>query len=433
MLIEFTIKNFKTFRDKTVFSQVAANYDKETRESENVVHIPGFDLRVLKSSVVYGANASGKSKLFEALGFMQEYLLRSMELSLMSSLNSEISFKLDAESEQLPSEFEVVFLSNKKVYRYGFTLLPGKVITEWLYMRSHKKEMEIFFRNGDNFKLHRSLFKRGKNIIREGFVRESALCVTVAATFNEELALEVLGWFKNLQIFSGLTEDSFINSTLSMITDEKRKMKVLNFLYAADLGITDIYLTPSSSLGQSELFNSEEYKRKLKYDLDLFYEVKTVHKKYDKGKQHSDRVIFSMDSDESSGTRKFFALAGPIIQALETGSILVVDELDSKLHPKLVLKIAELFNSVSTNPRNSQLIFNTQSTHLLSSDLFRRDQVWFVEKNRFEVSKLYSLVEIKVRRTDKFENDYLDGRYGGMPFLGEFDDLRFSDLSGSVN
>ena len=166
MLIEFTIKNFKTFRDKTVFSQVAANYDKETRESENVVHIPGFDLRVLKSSVVYGANASGKSKLFEALGFMQEYLLRSMELSLLSSLNREISFKLDTESEQLPSEFEVVFLSNKKVYRYGFTLLPGKVITEWLYMRSHKKEMEIFFRNGDNFKLHRSLFKRGKNIIR---------------------------------------------------------------------------------------------------------------------------------------------------------------------------------------------------------------------------------------------------------------------------
>lgn len=433
MLIAFTIKNYKTFRERTVFSLVAANYDKETRETENVILIPEFDLRLLKSSVVYGANASGKSKLFEALGFMQEFLVRSMQLALKPTLSNAVSFKLDTESESLPSEFEVVFLSNKKIFRYGFEFLPGKIISEWLYLRSHKKEMEVFSRRGNDFQTHRSLFKRGKNIIREGFVRENALCVTVAATFNEEMALEVLGWFKNLQIFSGLYEDTFINSTLSMIAEDERKQKVLNFLYAADLGILDIYLTSSASTGQNDPFNSDEYKRRLVDDLDLFYEVKTVHKKFCGSEVVKEKVIFSMDSDESSGTRKFFALAGPVIRALETGSILVVDELDSKLHPKLVLKIAELFNSVLTNPRNAQLVFNTQSTHLLSSDIFRRDQIWFVEKDRFGAAKLFSLVEIKVRRTDKFENDYLEGRYGGMPYLGEFDYIRIFSNEKTVN
>lgn len=433
MLIEYTIKNFKTFKERTTFCLLAANYDKETRETENVILVPEFDLRLLKSAVVYGANASGKSKLFEALGFMQEFLIRSMELSLKPNLSNLVSFMLDSESETLASEFEVVFLNNHKIFRYGFEFFPGKIVGEWLYIRSHKKEMEVFTRKGNDFEVHRSLFKRGKSIIREGFVRENALCITVAATYNDELALEVLGWFKKLQIFSSLSEDSFMNSTLTMISEAGDKQKVLNYLSAADLGITDISLTPSSSTDENDPFNSEEYKRKLIRELDHFYEVKTIHKKFSDGKLLNEGAVFSMEADESSGTRKFFALAGPIIKALETGSILVVDELDSKLHPKLVMKIAELFNSGLTNPRNAQLVFNTQSTHLLSSELFRRDQVWFVEKDRFGKASLFSLVEFKVRRTDRFENDYLDGKYGGMPYLAEFDDLTFSDALKTIN
>lgn len=433
MLIEFTIKNFKTFKEKTVFSLLAANYDKETRESENVILVPQFNLRLLKSAVVYGANGSGKSKLFEALGFMQEFIIRSMELSLKPNLSNLVSFRLDPESETLPSVFEVVFLCNNKIFRYGFEFFPGKIVNEWLFIRSHKKEMEVFSRRGTDFEVHRSLFKRGKSIIREGFVRENALCITVAATYNDNLALEVLGWFKNLQIFSDLSEDAFMNSTLTMISEEGNKEKVLNFLYAADLGITDISLIPSPSKGETDQFNIEGYKRNLIKELEHFYEVKTIHKKFSGGKLLTEGAAFSLEADESSGTRKFFALAGPIIKALETGSTIVVDELDSKLHPKLVLKIVELFNSVLTNPRNAQLVFNTQTTHLLSSDLLRRDQVWFVEKDPVGKSSLFSLVEFKVRRTDRFENDYLDGKYGGIPFLADFDELTLSKGVKTIN
>lgn len=433
MLLQLTITNFKTFKEKAVFSLLAANYDRETREVENVTAFSEFDLRVLKSAVVYGANASGKSKLFEAISFMQENILMSLAFSLKLPPTYSISFRLDTQTENLPSEFEVVFLCNGKIFRYGFEIEKGSIVSEWFFVRSHKKEMEIFSRKRNDFKVHRSLFKRGKNIIREGLVRENTLCLTVAASYNDDLALEVLGWFKGMQIFSAASEDSFANLTLSMLLEEATKQKVLKFLNASDLGITDISLVPSAFVGEIDSANSDWNRRKTSNNLDLFYEVKTLHKKFNGEKLLYDRESFLLEGDESSGTRKFFSLAGPIINALENGSILIVDELDSKLHPKLVLKIAELFNSATTNPRNAQLIFNTQNTHLLGSDQLRRDQVWFIEKDRFGKSNLFSLVEIKVRRTDRFENDYLDGKYGGMPFLGEFEDLKFSDSSKTFN
>ena len=140
-----------------------------------------------------------------------------------------------------------------------------------------------------------------------------------------------------------------------------------------------------------------------------------------------------MDSDESAGTRKFFAMVGPILTALEKGLPVVVDELDAGLHPKLVYRLVELFNSPESNPNNAQLIFNSQTTHLLSTDLFRRDQIWFVEKGMHGVSKLFSLIEIKVRKTDKFEENYLNGRYGGIPYLEEFEILKMNPQSERIH
>jgi Predicted ATPases len=138
-------------------------------------------------------------------------------------------------------------------------------------------------------------------------------------------------------------------------------------------------------------------------------------------------VEFSLDNEESSGTMKFFALIGPILKALETGEVLFIDEMDSKIHPKLVCKLVELFNSVRTNPRNAQLIFNTHDTNLLGSKLFRRDQIWFIEKDRFGAASLYSLASFKTdeggRKTDNFEEKYLQGKYGGVPLLGDFSNI----------
>lgn len=135
---------------------------------------------------------------------------------------------------------------------------------------------------------------------------------------------------------------------------------------------------------------------------------------------------FSLKDDESSGTRKFFALIGLILKTIDKGSVLFVDELDSKLHPNLVCKIVSFFNSKKLNPNNAQLIFNTHDTNLLSSGLFRRDQIWFTQKDKYGATKLYSLADFKtdeVRKNEAFEDNYIRGKYGAVPFLGDFEDI----------
>jgi hypothetical protein len=154
----------------------------------------------------------------------------------------------------------------------------------------------------------------------------------------------------------------------------------------------------------------------------FFTDVITIHKKYDGAHNHVSNEFFSMEREESSGTRKFYALTGPILETLKNGGILVVDELDSRLHPNLVCKLVEIFNSTMYNPHNAQLIFNTHDTNLLSSGTFRRDQIWFTEKNRYGAATLYSLAEFKtpVRKEDNFERNYIQGKYGAIPFLSDF-------------
>ncbi len=152
-------------------------------------------------------------------------------------------------------------------------------------------------------------------------------------------------------------------------------------------------------------------------------DVQTAHIKYNESNQVVGSVMFSMKEAESSGTQKFFALAGPILNVLENGSVFVVDELDAKMHPNLVSAIVKLFHSATTNPKNAQLIFNTHDTNLLESDNFRRDQVWFTEKDRYGAATLYSLADFKVRRNENFETNYIQGKYGAIPYLGNFSRL----------
>jgi uncharacterized protein len=156
----------------------------------------------------------------------------------------------------------------------------------------------------------------------------------------------------------------------------------------------------------------------------------TEHKKYNEKNEMVGTVDFSLEYNESEGTKKYFAYAVPIIEALSHGTVLVIDELDAKLHPNLVQKIVELFNSKEQNPLNAQLIFNTHDTNLLGAGLFRRDQIWFIEKNRYGAASLYSLASFKTdegaRKNDNFEEKYVTGRYGGIPILGDFNTLKLA-------
>lgn len=438
MLIQLSIRNYKTFKERTVLSLVASNYDKETREDENIIIEPTFNLRLVKSAVIYGANASGKSKFIEALLFMKHFIETSSKDTQKGDFIDVEPFKLHTDSENDTSEFEVVFLHNKEMFRYGFAVNSTIVAAEWLYHKPKTKEIELLYREGQDFTFHRS-FTKGNILKKEKLVRDNALALSTAAQFNDTISSNVLDWFKNLRILSGLQSYEYSSYTALKISNSLERVKILDLLEAADTGIDDLSLKPidTSNLPKDM---PRELVEKIKKDVteknaQYFSDVLTIHKKYNSDNKYIEDVKFSMSEDESDGTEKYFNLTGPIVDVLENGRILVVDELDSQLHPNLVCKIISLFNSKKFNPYNAQIIFNTHDTNLLESELFRRDQIWFIEKDRYGAATLYSLSDFKsdVRKDDNFKVNYLRGKYGAIPLLHGFNSLSYLEKSSNEN
>lgn len=428
MLIQFSIKNYKAFKEKATLSLVASNYDKDFRENDNIIAIEKFDLRLLKSAVVYGANASGKSKFMEALLFMKEFVKDSSKEGQKGESIDVDSFRLNEETEHLPSEFEVIFMADNAIYRYGFEAVKDRIISEWLYHRPKTKEVELFYRQEQEFEIHERNFTKGNTLVREKMVRKNALMVSVAAQFNDQHAGNVLGWFDKIQSLSGLNNNDE-GYSIFKISDPQDKKRILELLKLADLGISDIKVIRADA---DDLPNHipkqvrERMSREIRDEkAEFIIDVLTSHRKYDSNNRYVGDTSFSLDGEESSGTRKFFALTAPIISVLDHGMILVADELDAKLHPNLVCSLISLFNSKISNKNNAQLIFNTHDTNLLDSGLFRRDQIWFSQKDRYGAAKIYSLADFKsaVRKTDDFERNYIDGKYGAVPVLKDFSSI----------
>ncbi|MBA4743993.1 MAG: ATP-binding protein [Muricauda sp.] len=430
MILQFSIKNYRTFKERAVLSLIASNYDKDTRENENIALNEKFGLRLLKNAVIYGANASGKSKLLDAFAFMRHYVLNSSKEGQKGDEIDVHPFKLSSTSEKEPSEFEIIFIYKDILYRYGFEATRNKVISEWLYYKPKTKEIELFYRENNKYDTHSRNFSKGKTVIKEGLVRDNALLLSVAAQFNDKTSINVLDWFKRLKTLSGLNESGYQGYTMGKTEDPIHKAKILDLLKAADLGIKDIKLQ-KLDIDKLPKDLPKEVRDKILREVneekaEFVSDVLTIHKKYDANGKSIDSVNFSLDDDESSGTRKFFALTGPILDVIENGYTLVIDELDSKLHPNLVCRIVSLFNSKELNPKNAQLIFNTHDTNLLSTGLFRRDQIWFTDKNKFGEAKLYSLADFKsdeVKKNEPYEENYIRGKYGAVPFLGFFENL----------
>jgi AAA15 family ATPase/GTPase len=425
MIIQFSVKNYKAFKERATISLVASNYDKDSREQENVIHIPKLDLRILKSAVIYGANASGKSKFMEALLFMKEFVKDSSKESQKGELIDVDPFRLNDDTENKPCEFEVMFLIKNEIYRYGFEATRDKIIAEWLYHRPKTKEVELFYRQDQIFEIHERNFTKGNTLVREKMVRENALMLSVAAQFNDQHAGKVLDWFEKIQSLSGLhnNDEGF---SIYRTADPRDKKRILELLKLADLGISDIKVIRADADNLPNNIPKNIRERMIKEIRDekaeFILDVMTSHRKYDKNNHYIGDTSFSLDGEESSGTRKFFALTAPIITVLDHGLILVADEIDAKLHPNLVCSLISLFNSSISNKKNAQLIFNTHDTNLLDSGLFRRDQIWFSQKDRYGSSKIYSLAEFKstVRKTEDFESNYIKGKYGAIPVLKDF-------------
>jgi hypothetical protein len=413
MFIEFSVANFLSFKDRVTFSMVASNDD--ALQESNI--FTGGKKRLVKSAVIYGANASGKSNLFSAMRFMRHMVLSS---STDTQANEEIdvdNFKLSTESEDKPSFFEIVFMQNTNTYRYGFEADRKKIHSEWLFTVPATKEAKLFVREGNRIEVNRIRFKEGIDLGTK--TRENALFLSVCAQFNGEISKELLLWFKNFRFIHGL-HDVYLDVTVSMLKTPQQKRRLMEMTRIADLCIDDIEGSEEKlTIEKLPKDMPEEMKRDIIKQGITEVELKTTHRKYGKDNEEIGAVVFDLEENESGGTQKFLNMAGPLLDTIETGSILVIDELDARLHPLLTRAIVTLFNSPANN-KNAQLIFATHDTNLLKNTLFRRDQIWFTEKDSYGVSDLYSLVELQgVRKEASFGKDYILGKYGAIPFIGD--------------
>ena len=428
MLIEFSVGNYRSFKEPVTLSMVGAKLKSKNKELNETNLFPiNNSISLLKSAAIYGANASGKSNLIQAIKFMRRSVLESSKDSQATEPIGVENFRLSTETEGQPSYFEVIFCLDEKRYRYGFEVDAQRVHSEWLYHVPKTREANLFLREGNEFYLS-NVFKEGKGL--KGKTRDNALFLSVVAQFNGAISQSILRWFgEKLNVISGLSDEGYIPFTLSRMQDKTLKDDILSFVKRLDLGISDIQIE-ETELSEANL--PKEFRQRLKrllsergQDEPHVVTVTTMHKKYDGHNTHVSVTSFDLDDNESEGTKKLFYLSGPLLYTLQSGEVLIIDELDSRLHPLITSATIQLFNSKVTNPKNAQLVFATHDTNLLNNKFFRRDQIWFTEKDKYGATDLYSLAEYKVRNDASFEKDYIAGRYGAIPFIGGLHYLDF--------
>lgn len=414
MFVEFRVKNFRSLRDEQTLSLVASS-DKTLLDT----HALSTGLKVaphlLKTAVVYGANASGKSNVIKALQFMRGVVLESASLAPGQTFDRLQPFKLDTASTSQPTEFEVTFLVDGTRYEYGFAMTQKRIIRERLLVYKAFKPQRWFERQLDEA-ADKDVYDYGPGLkgsknLWEGATRPNALFLSTAVQLNSESLRPVFDWFANQLVIFNENSPLSPQFSVQMLKQEVQRKAICDFLRAADVSITDIEVTTKQAMVHSIRVDLATGKREDTRGEQAVEELK-FHHVTDHGE-----VVFDL-ADESSGTRNLLFLAGPVLDILKKGLTLVIDELDTSLHTLLVQALVRLFHRPDVNTGGAQLIFTTHDTSLLDAyGLFRRDQVWFVEKKLDQSSTLYSLLNFSPRKNEALERGYLQGRYGALPFL----------------
>lgn len=426
MIIEFKVENFLSFKDLTTLSMVTAKSFKEHKDT----HTFTIDNKIslLKSAVIYGNNASGKSNLLEAMEFMKQIILNSFRDALVENSDRKFpleKFALNSKSEQESTFFEVSFFNNGTKYRYGFEIDYDKVVAEWLY-HTTSKEVYLFKRDLQNIEVNKSAFKEG--IGKEEDVKENVLFLSVLATLGKETSSRIVEWFKKFNIINGIHDRGHKRYTIDKLKSDKNFFNwVLHFIKYLEISNLT---TTEEDVNEIDLETLRE-KEKDEEIINLFTSIHkiqskqpkrdqliTYHRKYDENNVLVDTISFNFDKQESEGTKKLLYLLGPWYDTLKNGKVLIIDELDSRLHSHLTLRLIDFFHKCNLN--QAQLICAVHDISLLNKETFRRDQIWFVEKNQFGASELISLADFKtdtVRNKSAFDKNYLDGKYGAIPYF----------------
>jgi uncharacterized protein len=424
MLVEFTVGNYRSFREPMTLSLVATRLTSRdpNLDADAVFEAPG-GLRLLRAAAIYGPNGSGKSNLGAAIRFLRDFALNSSKDTQAEEPIPVEPFLLVSGCESQPSHFEIVFIAEGRRYRYGFEATRERVVAEWLYHVPSARETPLFTRSADDIVLHGPL-KPARGL--EERTRKNALFLSVCAQFNVALALVIMGALRRVGYISGLSDAEVQDDTINCLAEGRFVHAVKALVRAADGGIDDLVVCepvppPSGMIERLQQILAEPVRSQVEEQLlKGVRSLHTVRKKYSAaGTPRAESVRLDVASQESEGIKKLVAWAGPILHSLVTGQTTVIDEMDARFHPLITRALIGLFNSQHADKGNAQLVFMTHDTNLLDLRFLRRDQIWFTEKDQTGGTNLYSLAEFRIRNDDaSLEKDYILGKFGAIPFLG---------------
>ena len=407
MLLQLRIANHRSLYEEQTLSFVATGDEK----SERVRHVVGFDEGILPAVAIYGANASGKSNILQGAQFFREAVLESHRRWLPGEGVPLDPFLIGAEPRA--SRFELDFLLGGVRHRYGFSARVAGIEEEWLFRWPQGRKQTLFERTGEQIEFGRNL--AGENEVVRSLMRTDSLFLSAAAQNNHATLSPIFEFFRTIELrmTPGTTlhrDVAFLRATgtqqLTLFEDQRARDKaaLLHLLRAADVGITDIRV--------EELGPATDRAWRQRGPLHIWFQHRG----------EGDAVAWLPLQVESAGTRTLLEIGARIFPVLRQGTALFVDELEASLHPMLASRILDLFQDPKTNPNGAQLIFTTHDTNLIGTieaSPLRRDQVWFTEKDQGGKTKLYPLSDYKPRKEENLERGYLQGRYGGVPFLGD--------------
>ncbi len=415
MLLEFSVKNFLSFKEKTTFCMEAANGNEN---EENV--IIADNERILKTTALYGANASGKTNLIKAFTSAIMMVRKSSNRKVEEKLLEMMPFAFDEETIKQPCEFEFVFIVKGSKYIYGFIADQEKVYEEYLYQYFSAKPTRIFERtNCNEYKFLQS--DEGKLNTIKAQNTDNKLFLATATTWNYDKTKEPYLWFeKNIDTYTGgILLNDFTIESFSKDENEELKKFTLKLLEEADIVIRDFSIEIEERDVDSNLlmlFKNLNMPTPVISQKQRDVKIKMMHEIKDE--EDNSKVYELNFINESSGTQILFSIAPLLKDVFENGKVLVIDEIERSLHPNLVEMIVKFFHNSEINKGNAQLIFNTHDTNLLSLEIFRRDQIWFAEKDAEKgTTDLYPLDDFSVRKTENIQKGYLNGRYGAIPFV----------------
>ena len=424
MLLNFAVTNYRSIKERQAFSLMAV----EGLPHEESLIRSKDGIQILPVALLFGANASGKSNILRAFGMMRQMVLNSVRLNPDDTLDEYEPFLLDEESRNNSTELEAEFIIKgeggiEHHYRYGLAFSETLITEEWLYIYEGGNETELFSRYRDKVQVNETEFPEGKG--KEDALNSNRLFLSLIAQLNGTESKEIISWFDRGKFVTASQIEEYRIVTTSLLKHKKNLTAlddivhfidtVLTFLSNIDMSITELSIKEEPVALPKEL--PEEIKKVLYQDGQTSLEILSTHNRYNRQGEIIGKEIFNIGHNESEGTQKITDLLGLIFLTLVGGRLLVIDELDAKLHPLLTRAIVQLFTNPKINPHGAQLVFTTHDTNQLHLDYVRRDEIWFTEKSPVEATELYSHIEFKDfdQFTDNITEQYVNGRYGAIP------------------